>query len=40
MLNEDEKYNIGKLLKKIDSPSDLRKLDKNQLKQVCNELRQ
>ena len=40
MLNEDKKYNIGKLLEKIDSPSDLRKLNKNQLKQVCNELRQ
>ena len=40
MLNEDEKYSLGKLLEKVDSPSDLRKLNKNQLKQVCNELRQ
>ena len=30
----------GKLLAKIDSPEDLRKLDKLQLPQVCNELRQ
>ncbi|GGC02185.1 1-deoxy-D-xylulose-5-phosphate synthase [Dyadobacter sediminis] len=30
----------GKLLSKIDSPADLRKLDSSQLPQVCNELRQ
>ncbi|TLU99954.1 1-deoxy-D-xylulose-5-phosphate synthase [Dyadobacter luticola] len=30
----------GKLLAKIDSPEDLRKLDISQLPQVCNELRQ
>ncbi|WP_221389594.1 1-deoxy-D-xylulose-5-phosphate synthase [Dyadobacter sp. NIV53] len=30
----------GKLLAKIDSPADLRKLDRTQLPQVCNELRQ
>ena len=30
----------GKLLAKIDSPEDLRKLDRSQLPQVCNELRQ
>ncbi len=30
----------GKLLAKIDSPEDLRKLDRAQLPQVCNELRQ
>ena len=30
----------GKLLAKIDSPADLRKLDRSQLPQVCNELRQ
>ncbi|WP_159468418.1 1-deoxy-D-xylulose-5-phosphate synthase [Dyadobacter sp. 3J3] len=30
----------GKLLAKIDSPEDLRKLDRTQLPQVCNELRQ
>ena len=30
----------GKLLAKIDSPEDLRKLDSSQLPQVCNELRQ
>jgi len=30
----------GKLLSKIDSPEDLRKLDRSLLPQVCNELRQ
>jgi 1-deoxy-D-xylulose-5-phosphate synthase len=30
----------GKLLASIDSPEDLRKLDRSQLPQVCNELRQ
>ncbi len=30
----------GTLLKNIDSPDDLKKLDKDQLQQVCNELRQ
>ncbi|PWJ56668.1 1-deoxy-D-xylulose-5-phosphate synthase [Dyadobacter jejuensis] len=30
----------GKLLAQIDSPADLRKLDRSQLPQVCNELRQ
>lgn len=31
---------IGPLLAKINTPADLRKLSKNQLKQVCDELRQ
>ncbi len=30
----------GPLLRQIDSPADLKKLDKSQLQQVCNELRQ
>ena len=30
----------GPLLSRIDSPEDLKKLDKSQLQQVCNELRQ
>ncbi len=30
----------GMLLKHIDSPADLKKLDKDQMQQVCNELRQ
>ncbi len=30
----------GKLLAQIDSPADLKKLDRSQLPQVCNELRQ
>ncbi len=32
--------NPGKLLKNIDSPADLKKLDKDQMQTVCNELRQ
>lgn len=31
---------VGKLLKKINDPEDLKKLDKSQLYQVCKELRQ
>ncbi len=32
--------NPGKLLKSINSPADLKKLDKDQMQAVCNELRQ
>ncbi len=35
-----EDLSAGKLLSQIEYPSDLRKLDKMQLQQVCNELRQ
>lgn len=35
-----EKVTPGSLLAQINLPSDLRKLDKSQLQQVCNELRQ
>ncbi|MBL4586102.1 MAG: 1-deoxy-D-xylulose-5-phosphate synthase [Flavobacteriales bacterium] len=37
---EDKKYEPGPLLSKVDLPEDLRKLEENQLKQFCNELRQ
>ncbi len=39
-MNTNKKYAQGKLLSKINSPSDLRKLNLNQLEQVCVELRQ
>ena len=35
-----EEIAAGPLLSQIDTPDDLRKLNKNQLKQVCDELRQ
>ncbi len=35
-----EELSAGPLLSKINSPDDLKKLDKSQLQQVCNELRQ
>src|SRR6201995_5665789 len=35
-----EESAVGPLLKNINSPADLKKLDKSQLLQVCNELRQ
>ncbi len=39
-MNDSEKYSQGQLLSRINSPSDLRKLNIDQLKQVCMELRQ
>ena len=39
-MNTGYKYPQGPLLSKINTPDDLRKLKKNQLKQVSNELRQ
>ena len=39
-MNKNTKYPQGPLLSKINSPDDLRKLNKNQLEQICNELRQ
>ena len=39
-MNANKKYTQGKLLRTINSPSDLRKLNLNQLDQVCKELRQ
>ena len=36
---KNKKYPQGKLLRKINSPEDLRKLSINQLEQVCKELR-
>ena len=39
-MNTSHKYQQGPLLSKINTPDDLRKLKKNQLKQVSNELRQ
>ncbi len=38
-MTKKEKYKKGKLLSKINSPSDLKKLKLNQLEQVCDELR-
>ena len=38
-MSKKEKYNCGELLSKINTPSELRKLKKPQLKQVCDELR-
>ena len=39
-MNHNEKYRQGDLLKCIDSPTDLRKLKKNQLCQLSEEIRQ
>ncbi|MAW21399.1 MAG: 1-deoxy-D-xylulose-5-phosphate synthase [Flavobacteriales bacterium] len=39
-MNEKKKYPQGKLLSSINSPADLRKLKKNQLQQISNEVRQ
>lgn len=40
MQKTEEEQSLGNLLKTIDSPDDLRKLNPDQLPQVCNELRQ
>ena len=39
-MSQNKNYTQGELLLKINDPSDLRKLNLNQLSQVCNELRQ
>ncbi len=39
-MNKNTKYLTGELLNNINNPSDLRKLNLNQLKQVCKELRE
>ena len=39
-MSQNKKYKQGELLQKINDPSDLRKLNLNQLTQVCDELRQ
>ena len=39
-MNVQKTYSTGDLLKNINNPSDLRKLNINQLKQLCDELRQ
>ena len=39
-MSDIKKYSQGELLKYIDSPTDLRKLKKNQLCQVSKEIRQ
>ena len=39
-MENGEKYILGELLEKINTPDDLRKLEKKQLNQVSNELRQ
>ena len=39
-MNNSNKYQQGELLSQINSPEDLRKLNLNQLEQVCGELRQ
>ena len=39
-MNDGEKYVLGEFLKKINTPDDLRKFEKNQLSQISNELRQ
>ena len=39
-MENGEKYVLGELLEKINTPDDLRKLEKKQLNQVSNELRQ
>ena len=39
-MSKKNKYYQGELLAKIDSPSDLRKLDITQLTQICDEVRQ
>ena len=38
-MSKTEKYKQGDLLKKINSPADLRKFEKNQLNQIVEELR-
>ena len=38
-MNTHKKYPQGELLRTISVPADLRKLNTNQLKQVCDELR-
>ena len=40
MQKAEEEQSLGNLLKAIDSPDDLRKLNPDQLPQVCGELRQ
>jgi 1-deoxy-D-xylulose-5-phosphate synthase len=40
MLEENKKYNQGKFLKKINSPSDLRKINLKDLSKLSEELRQ
>ena len=40
MQKAEEEQSLGNLLKTIDSPDDLRKLNQDQLPQVCGELRQ
>ena len=37
---QNKKYNQGELLQKVNSPAELRRLNINQLKQFCEELRQ
>ena len=39
-MENGEKYVLGELLEKINTPDDLRKLEKKHLNQVSNELRQ
>ena len=39
-MSKTTRYPQGPLLSKINSPDDLRKLNKNQLEQICSELRQ
>ena len=39
-MENGENYVLGELLEKINTPDDLRKLEKKQLNQVSNELRQ
>ena len=39
-MKKTTRYPQGPLLSKINSPDDLRKLNKNQLEQICSELRQ
>jgi 1-deoxy-D-xylulose-5-phosphate synthase len=39
-MRKTTRYPQGPLLSKINSPDDLRKLNKNQLEQICSELRQ
>lgn len=39
-MSKKKKYDQGELLRQIDSPEDLRKLNVNQLAQICAELRQ
>ena len=39
-MTQNKKYNQGPLLSNINSPTDLRRLEKSQLKQISNEVRQ